>query len=627
MATYSTDLTTASDAASGTWTEFGSANSGGTPASDTENYIQGVECRSQTTGTKSGSANPKSVVFNNGSDLATGWTSTDVFLIWWYYAVGSNLDTYASNGYQIGIGADTTNVDRFDAGGSNYGRNPYGGWTNSAVDPEQTADSVYGSGGAGYQYIGGIAYTLAAISKGTPHAVDAIRYGRGQISVTGSGGTFAELAEYNDYNAGSTPPGTSSTSVDSGRHRLGLFQENGGVFLWKGLMSLGLSGTSATFTDSNETILIDDTPSTYAAFNKIEIDNASTSITWTNITITALGTVAPGNFEMLADATVALTGCGFNNMGTFALDSNATLSGCTFNNCGIITANEADLSGSNILAPNVSANTSGLIWNDNTDPTGLLDDMTFTKTSGVAHHAIEFGTAIADAASFTLNGCAFGTDFSATQGGTTGDETFHFKDTTGSITLNLVGCTGNKGYRTDGVAVTIVDDPVTTAITVTNTSDTAISGARVFLEASNGTGPLPYQEAVTITQTAGTATVAHTAHGIPDGTNVVIRGATQNGYNKVAVITSTGANSYTYAVDSGTVSPATGSPVASGVIIHDTTSGAGLVSDVRVFSSSQPFKGFIRAASGSPYYQPATITGTVSNTGGFSATVALLSDE
>jgi len=255
--------------------------------------------------------------------------------------------------------------------------------------------------------------------------------------------------------------------------------------------------------------------------------------------------------------------------------------------------------------------------------------MTFTKTSGTAHHAIEFGTAIADAASFTLNGCAFGTDFSATEGGTTGDETFHFLDTTGTITLNLVGCSGNFGYRTAGVSVTIVADPVSTEITVTDsaTPPVAISGARVFIEASDGTGPLPYQESVSITQTAGTATVTHTAHGIPDGTNVVIRGATQNGYNKVGVITVNNANEYTYAVDSGTVSPATGSPVASGVLISGTTNGSGVISDSRTLSGDQPWTGVVRKSSGSPYYQSARINGTTDSVDGVSVNVALLSDE
>ena len=51
MATYSTDLTTISDAAAGTWVELtgtilGFTLSGaGAPGSETENFIQGVSCQ------------------------------------------------------------------------------------------------------------------------------------------------------------------------------------------------------------------------------------------------------------------------------------------------------------------------------------------------------------------------------------------------------------------------------------------------------------------------------------------------------------------------------------------------------------------------------------------------------
>lgn len=489
MATYSTDLTTATDAASGTWTEFGSANSGGSPGSDTENYIQGVECRSQTTGTKFGSANPKSVVYNHGSDLASGWTSGHAFFTWLFYAVGSNIDTYASDGYQVGVGADTTNVDRFTVSGSDYGRNPYGGWFCPAVDPEQTATNTYGTGGAGYQYIGGIVYTLAAISKGTPHAVDAVRYGRGEISIIGTGGTFSELAEYNDYNAGGTPPGTSSTSVDSGRHRLGLFQAAGGVYLWKGLMSLGTAST-ITFTDSNETILVEDCPNTYAAFNKIEVANASSSVTWTNVTITATGTVAPGDFEMLADATVAWTGCSFNGMGTFILDSNFTGFACTWNGCGLITLNEGNISGSSILESTVAADTGAVHDNRTTSsPTTIseLDNCTFTQGTN-DHHAIDFGTGVTD--DITLTGIEF-TGFDETTGEDQPGAALRFLATSGSLTCNLVNCTvGGAGasatnfFKDDaaGIAVTLAFDTITLSVTVLDyTDDTPLTTATVQL--------------------------------------------------------------------------------------------------------------------------------------------------
>ncbi len=65
-----------------------------------------------------------------------------------------------------------------------------------------------------------------------------------------------------------------------------------------------------------------------------------------------------------------------------------------------------------------------------------------------------------------------------------------------------------------------------------------------------------------ITQTGGLATVTQTAHGYEDQDLVQIAGANQAGYNISGRITVTGANTYTYAVDSGTVSPATGTLTA-----------------------------------------------------------------
>jgi len=490
MATYSTDLTTATDAASGTWTEFGSANTGGTPASDTENYIQGVECRSQTTGTKSGSGNPKSVVYNHGSDLSSGWTSGDAFFCWLYYAVGANLDTFANSGHQVGIANDTTNVDRFTVSGSASGRNPYGGWFCPAVDPEQTATNSYGTGGAGYQYIGGIVYTLASISKGTPHAVDAIRYGRGLISMTGTGGSFSELAEYNDYNAGGTPPGTSSTSVDSGRHRLGLFQESGGTYLWKGVMSLGTTASSVTLTDSNVTILVEDCPNTYADFSRLEIRNASSSVTVSNLTITALGTTAPGNVEVFNDAPFTLNSPVFNGLGTFDLDANTDFNAPTFNGCGLITLNEADISNGTISGSTVAADTGAVHDNrTTTSPTSIseLDNCTFVQGTN-AHHAIDFGTGVDD--DITLTGIEF-TGFDETSGEDQPGAALRFLATSGSLTCNLVGCTvGGAGasatnfFKDDaaGVAVTLAFDTITLSVTVLDaTDDTAITTAHVQL--------------------------------------------------------------------------------------------------------------------------------------------------
>ena len=93
MATYSTDLTTLTTAESGTWTELAAPyNAGGTPAADGENFIQGTDCRSQTTGTKTGLV--FSIIFDAGSDQSGSFATDDVVLIWCFYAVGVNPVSY-----------------------------------------------------------------------------------------------------------------------------------------------------------------------------------------------------------------------------------------------------------------------------------------------------------------------------------------------------------------------------------------------------------------------------------------------------------------------------------------------------------------------------------------------------
>lgn len=604
-AVYGTDLSLIDDAqAVGSY----SATGGGASAlnDETDYFINGSQCISKNGFT----ATQKGIIHDDVS--APTITAGDAVFIWGRQANRNILDTVANSGGAVIMGTSSAAFAGFNVDGSDVAGSNLLSWVSYAVDPTQTSSYSSGSPGAasGWDHFGMEWKILGSGSlKGAPNAIGVIWHGR-ELQITEgftlSAGTFAAAASTDTTN------------------RWGILIEVAGGYQFHGAFVMGTTGTAANFVDEGRSIIVLDDPFLPAGFNEFEIRNASSTVSWTNIIISHLGSNTP---TVLTFDVGTFTGeaCQFNDCSTTIFNSSSTCQ-ATWTNCEAVTAAGADLTGSSILTPNVSANTSGLIWNVNTDTTGLLDDMTFSKTSGVAHHAIEFGTDI-PTTNITLNNCDFGTDFSATEDGSTGDETFHFLDTTGTITLNLVGCSGNFGYRTEGVVVTIVADPVTTEITVTDTDQVAISGARVLLEASNGTGPLPFEEAVTITQTAGTATVSHTAHGIPDGTNVVIRGATQNGYNKVAAITVTGANSYTYSVDSGTVSPATGSPVASGALIHGTTNGSGVISDVRVLSTSQPFKGTIRAASGSPYYQPASITGTTNSTSGFTSSVALLSDE
>ena len=563
----------------------------------------------------------------------------------WIQANGT-MDTQAAGGVMVQVG-DGTNRIGYHVGGSDKSafRHESGPvkWECYLLDlaAKPTNSTAFAGSEANLNEAAitqvGVGYkTLSKALGGAANCFwDIIRFQDNGQAVAFVGGTTS----------GAAGNGSEAAIIDRGitdapGTALGVIRElAAGVYGIQGNITIGNTASSSDqyWSESNITYAWEDRGLSANNYYRFAIVGSSTATnceaSFTACTL-AVPSAASASFDGNgADLTVCtITGStfiGFDQGIETSDDTGDDWTGNAYIDNGQVVANGCDLTGSTFSGYTGAANTSILQYNLNVDPDGTLDNCTFAKTSGTAHHAIEFGTAIADAASFTLRGCAFGTDFSATEGGTTGDETFHFLDTTGTITLNLVGCSGNFGYRTAGVAVTIVEDPVTLSITVTDTADppVAIASARVFIETSSGAGPLPYQDAVTITQTAGTATVAHTAHGLVTGNYVVIRGATQNGYNKVASITVTTANAYEYAVDSGTVSPATGSPVSSAVIISGLSNGSGVITDTRTYSSNQPFKGWARKSSGSPYYQNGSISGTINSSTGFTASIALLSDE
>jgi hypothetical protein len=263
---------------------------------------------------------------------------------------------------------------------------------------------------------------------------------------------------------------------------------------------------------------------------------------------------------------------------------------------------------------------SALIWDVNSDPDGELDGMTFDNITPSMTHAVEFGTNVPT--TMTLRNCDFGTNYSATEDGSAGNETFWFRDTSPtSITLNLVGCSGNFGYKTDGAAITIVADPVTTTVTVLDNTGSPLLGARVILRADGSPGTLPYQETVSISRTGSTATVSHTGHGLSVNQKVEIKGANEQDYNGVKTITATTTNTYDFEMDSPfPSSPATGTITSTAIILEGTTDSSGQITDSRTFSVAQP-------VSGAPYYRASPLTGTISTTNGLDLTAQLILDQ
>lgn len=472
MATYATDLSLVNAADSSTgWAELSGHQSGGAPSADTENYLQNSTSVSQSTGQASGTA--AGMQYTNGTNYYTGWTSGNVFMMWQYYTAPTNLQPWASGGMRIGIGSSSGNMDFWNAMGDNFSGSPYACWQNTAIDPEITSDASDGSpSGTNYSYFGSLPNVRAKISKGSPHAVDIIRYGRGEIYATGTGGTFSGYA----------------TANDAATARWGLFQAVRGGYLWKGLFSLGQSGTSLTFSDSNKAIFIDDTPRVAAGFNKIEINNASSSITWTGITFSGVGTsitgsapVSPGDFEVVNNATVSLTSCSFTDMGTFDFLSNSTVTGCTFRRCGLITTGGGDFDTCLITNSGVAVSLSCSTLAD-------LTDCTFESDG--SNHAVDLGNVTTTQ---SMNWNNYDTGYAGSDG-STGNETIKVNVTTGqTLTINV-----GSGYSTPSIynvnsansTVTVVSGQVTTTIHVVDVTDGSdLEDARVYLVADSG-GPL-----------------------------------------------------------------------------------------------------------------------------------------
>lgn len=114
------------------------------------------------------------------------------------------------------------------------------------------------------------------------------------------------------------------------------------------------------------------------------------------------------------------------------------------------------------------------------DPDGELDDLTITKGTADTHAAV-FGPNIP--ATITLRGWTT-SGYSASNNVPT--STLHFLDTTGTITVNVIGGTGNFSYKTEGATINIVTDPVDLTITVKDKETLAvISGVQTSIHTND----------------------------------------------------------------------------------------------------------------------------------------------
>lgn len=608
MASVTNNMSAIHDA-EGTLTTANLPSGGGSASANTDIFLQG----SQSLGKRvTETAGPSGFVLIDAAD--NDCSAADVHVGFWAWVTHYGI----LDDFRVILASGTGSPTNYDSHTFPYATEypKLGGWLRLWTDVSRTPENSGGSG-----------LNEAALRS----------YGI-QISFTaGPGGSAANvMLDRGDFVAGAalTLTGTTglwsdfTTADQNSTNQYGVIRLIGGVYNCYARVQLGSSGSSLVMDESNFAIIFP--MQTLVADNfmgvNVDIQNASTNIDWTGGVLKSAGTklgdlVVTGTSGAFDASNMTFSGL---RVATFTSVANVTNS--AFLGCGAVTAPGTDLVGCSFTGSTVAADTSAVVWDANVDTSGDgdplqgLDNTKFTKGTA-AHHAIELGTT--SPTNVTFRGITF-TGFNGSNA--QNDSVVHVKRTTGAVTINTVNCAGTVSYKTAGATVTIVADTVTASVNVKTLAGANLQNARVFLKASDGTGPFPFEETVTITNSGTTATVSHTGHGMATNDKVVIKGASLQANNGVFSITYVSDNSYTYTMGSSPGSNPTGTIKATFVAIEGLTDANGNISMTRVFSAAQPVTGWVRKASGAPYYKTALLSGSISNTTGYSANVQMIED-
>lgn len=562
------------------------------------------------------------------------------------YAWVRSLDPFQIEGYNTDEGmiiraSDASNgatpYKQWEVGGQDTRRATVEGFIRLCVDMERTADESAGTlvhTNFDGIYVGG---TMVSGSGQNTFFVDAFHAGsffRVYAGTAVAKGTSAEIAAVTDV-------------IEAG-----IFKDIGGVYFILSGLKFGDNGTgSSYFKDTGGVWLFEDqnvAPDHYAIIvegnatgtNSFELGN--TTGTGKNTLGTGGKTMVAGQEAFHIDMTNAnvdtaiMAGCNLLNAGTVdgtidITNGNAKFVSNLASECGVITLDNSPLVVNNTIVDSVVASTDAAIDLGTTKPT--TDTFANNNQSGCNAHGLRVS-------GVSTTGDTWNMDNIVLADNTTADFLVDYPaQTSGKVTINLLN--GSAANSTTQVAVTggialadvvLVSNPVTLQFTVKDSDTSAvIAGAAATIPVLSG-GPFPYQASVTITQTGGTATVTHTAHGFSIGHKTLIDGANEAGYNGIKTILSVPtANSYTYAVAAATASPATGTITSTAILIDGVTNASGIISDTRTYPSNQPFGGtncIIQKGTGAPpnIYKARPVSGTVDKDTGLTLNVLLTKD-
>lgn len=614
-----------------------SLGTGNAQASETVINLMGSGCSAIGHSGTPGSASP-TIANMRGAEIAiTSTTRTDQHLHIWMrdlYPIRSK----ALNGLSVYVNGGAAALYGFEGIDTGY----LGSWYHAVLNLDPTDRPAADIGTAPTGNITNVGYegNLSA-DKGEDFLqncyFDAIRTATGGQGVSMYGGTSGAREDFLGM-------------ADADTLFYGCFRNVGGAFRCEGPWTLGVATQTTYIQENLKTINFTHYTTTGGDeavapdYYRVVLADGTTGVTnvdFTDVTLQGASALSPFSFKSnlgtgdaytslrttyVFGATITLNSLCTSDSDTFIecvgiVCNGITLTDPTMNNCTsmVLLSASSGVTGGSTTLHNTATSAAYIITNDLDKITGH----TFDNTGGTGH-AISLGTVSATRSDNCDN---IFTGYSTT---VNGNKAILVNVASGqTYTINVTGdgnLAANLVYNS-GVGTLIVNaGVVSTSVNVKDQAGANIINARVVVETAIAGGE-PYQDSISIISFSGVATVTHTGHGMATNDWMVIRGASPASYSKVAQITVTGANTYTYAVTTGISTPATGTPIASFVPLYGLTDASGNITASRTWSASQAISGYARKSTVTPFYKTSNFAGTVSNTLGFSANITLLDDE
>lgn len=614
--TYPADGT----AGAGAW-----ANTGGgtTAAYNPDSFVEGTESVGCKYANKDGAVY---VTLASTYSFATAGNAEGQFVyIWLNISNNGQFDTIGATppGLSIILGTNITNFRRFTVAGDSNDNGWGSGWKCFVIDPTEAGESDQGTYSTSTINIVGVDINSDTAVRADSIFIDEITIAKG-LRVTGSTTASDAWGEIKTW------------CIDTpGTRRFGFLDEREGIYYVKGKLFVGDGTATTSFVDTtgktikfetceyyNGTSWESSVPTTFAG---IELDDGTGTTTFTDGVIVGTDNGRSGTTYIGNDnEAVSFDASPLTNAG-----SDVNLYGTVFKNFtgGIVGEADADHA---YLGVTFQAC-------DQFDPVGapVIRNCTFAESVTTSPDA-----ALKWNSSIDIESCNFISNARAIQMLETTNQDYDallFSGNTSDTHLNnggtnidiskSNGSNPTSQSNTGGGTITYVGSAVTLTVTAQTGDGTVVEGVLVLVTASDGTGPFPFEETVTITNSGTTATVAHTAHGMASGDKVQFKGASLAANNGVFEITVTGVNGYTYTMLSTPGSNPTGTIKATFAALYGTSNASGIVTASRVYPSAQPVTGKGRKASGAaPFYKTAPINGTVSTTTGFVASAVMIPD-